>query len=232
MKKSGFTLAEVLITLGIIGVVAALTTPALNSAYQQSKVPPTLRKFINTMETANQHILNDNESTRITVAVNNDMENYYTELSKYVEGVISDDDYVAISANLKKYNGDSIGAIIAPQQDAKAIFSFADGSEMAMEAFIDYGTPKGSYKGGIAYVLYDINGFNTKPGRVGKDIFEFSLDDGGAVIPWGGKQQRQAYDFTADWKDGNDKCSEDTVNSGETCAGSIADNNWKIIYKY
>ena len=29
MKKSGFTLAEVLITLGIIGVVAALTAPAL-----------------------------------------------------------------------------------------------------------------------------------------------------------------------------------------------------------
>jgi prepilin-type N-terminal cleavage/methylation domain-containing protein len=28
-KKFGFTLAEVLITLGIIGVVAALTAPAL-----------------------------------------------------------------------------------------------------------------------------------------------------------------------------------------------------------
>ena len=29
MKNYGFTLAEVLITLGIIGVVAALTVPAL-----------------------------------------------------------------------------------------------------------------------------------------------------------------------------------------------------------
>lgn len=29
MKKQGFTLAEVLITLGIVGVVAALTAPAL-----------------------------------------------------------------------------------------------------------------------------------------------------------------------------------------------------------
>ena len=29
MKKFGFTLAEVLVTLGIIGVVAALTAPAL-----------------------------------------------------------------------------------------------------------------------------------------------------------------------------------------------------------
>lgn len=29
MKKFGFTLAEVLITLGIIGVIAALTLPSL-----------------------------------------------------------------------------------------------------------------------------------------------------------------------------------------------------------
>ena len=35
MKKSGFTLAEVLITLGIIGVVAALTAPALVSLMLQ-----------------------------------------------------------------------------------------------------------------------------------------------------------------------------------------------------
>ena len=38
MKKFGFTLAEVLITLGIVGVVAALTTPALvlNSRNEQN----------------------------------------------------------------------------------------------------------------------------------------------------------------------------------------------------
>ena len=31
MKKAGFTLAEVLITLGIIGVVSAITLPTLMS---------------------------------------------------------------------------------------------------------------------------------------------------------------------------------------------------------
>lgn len=34
MKKYGFTLAEVLITLGIIGVVAALTIPTLMQNYK------------------------------------------------------------------------------------------------------------------------------------------------------------------------------------------------------
>ena len=34
-KKKAFTLAEVLITLGIIGVVAALTMPSLMSNYRR-----------------------------------------------------------------------------------------------------------------------------------------------------------------------------------------------------
>lgn len=54
MKKNGFTLAEVLITLAIIGVVATLTLPALmtNTAEQQAKTA--LKKGINTMTEAVQ----------------------------------------------------------------------------------------------------------------------------------------------------------------------------------
>ena len=49
MKRHGFTLAEVLITLTIIGVVATLTLPALmtNTAEQQAKT--SLKKGINTL---------------------------------------------------------------------------------------------------------------------------------------------------------------------------------------
>ena len=35
-KRFGFTLAEVLITLGIIGVVAAMTIPTLIKTYQKT----------------------------------------------------------------------------------------------------------------------------------------------------------------------------------------------------
>ncbi len=54
MKKNGFTLAEVLITLAIIGVVATLTLPALmtNTAEQQAKTA--LKKGINTLTEAAQ----------------------------------------------------------------------------------------------------------------------------------------------------------------------------------
>ena len=45
--KFGFTLAEVLITLGIIGVVAALTLPSLVTNYQKQVTVNKLKKDIN-----------------------------------------------------------------------------------------------------------------------------------------------------------------------------------------
>ena len=50
--KKGFTLAEVLITLGVIGVVAALTMPALISNYRKNVVVERLKKFYTVMNQA------------------------------------------------------------------------------------------------------------------------------------------------------------------------------------
>lgn len=50
--KKGFTLAEVLITLGIIGIVAALTIPALISNYRKNVVVERLKKFYTVMNQA------------------------------------------------------------------------------------------------------------------------------------------------------------------------------------
>lgn len=50
--NKGFTLAEVLITLGIIGVVAALTMPALIANSRKTEYSSRLKKFNSTMEQA------------------------------------------------------------------------------------------------------------------------------------------------------------------------------------
>ena len=50
--KKAFTLAEVLITLGIIGVVAALTMPALIANHRKTVVETRLAKFYSTMNQA------------------------------------------------------------------------------------------------------------------------------------------------------------------------------------
>ena len=52
LKKTGFTLAEVLITLGIIGVVAAMTLPAVITNVQKKVVENQLKVFNTTINNA------------------------------------------------------------------------------------------------------------------------------------------------------------------------------------
>jgi prepilin-type N-terminal cleavage/methylation domain-containing protein len=54
MKKTGFTLAEVLITLTIIGVVAMMTLPALMNNVQEQQAKTGLKKGLNTLTEAAQ----------------------------------------------------------------------------------------------------------------------------------------------------------------------------------
>lgn len=50
--RLGFTLAEVLITLGIIGIIAALTIPALVTGYQKNVTVESLKKVYSTLSQA------------------------------------------------------------------------------------------------------------------------------------------------------------------------------------
>lgn len=54
MKKNGFTLAEVLITLAIIGVVATMTLPALMTNTSEQQYKSAMKKAINTLTEAAQ----------------------------------------------------------------------------------------------------------------------------------------------------------------------------------
>ena len=54
MKFKGFTLAEVLITLAIIGIVAALTIPSVISNYQQQEFKTGLKKAVSVLNEAIQ----------------------------------------------------------------------------------------------------------------------------------------------------------------------------------
>ena len=50
--KSGFTLAEVLITLGIIGVVAAMTLPSLTTKIQDRELVTRAKKTVSNIQNA------------------------------------------------------------------------------------------------------------------------------------------------------------------------------------
>ena len=62
-KKLGFTLAEILITLGIIGVVAAVTIPMLISNYKKRSTETQLKKAYSLLVNASRQAIADDNLT-------------------------------------------------------------------------------------------------------------------------------------------------------------------------
>lgn len=262
MKKNGFTLAEVLITLTIIGVIAALTLPSLNMGVQSSKVGPHLRKFINTISNANEMILMNNQSNTLRsaypfpagadeIAVTR---NYLLALNGQVRGNIqrNGDQLIPLSDILARHPLEErkhISNYDGNQNDAYNNYSvmlFDSGEGFAIHlrrANAQQRDNANQRPGVFADVLYDMDGFSAGANRLGIDIFAFLIDNRGTVIPVGGMAQANSgYAFapmgdptptnTVLWSNGGNRCSGDSVGTGVNCAGSVADNNWRVIYEY
>lgn len=64
MLKKGFTLSEVLITLGIVGIIAAMTLPALLAKHRKVVIETSLKKFYTITNQAILRSVVDNEPTQ------------------------------------------------------------------------------------------------------------------------------------------------------------------------
>ena len=79
--KSGFTLSEVLITIAIIGVVAALTLPTVMSSSTYKSLGVKIAKFASTTENASRAYVNANDAFKID---KDDEENEYKSILNFV----------------------------------------------------------------------------------------------------------------------------------------------------
>ena len=66
--KKGFTLAEVLVTLGIIGVVSAMTVPSLMQNHQRKTYVAQLHKFYNELSQAALQYMTDKNAINLKEA--------------------------------------------------------------------------------------------------------------------------------------------------------------------
>lgn len=66
MKNYGFTLAEVLVTLGIIGVVSAMTIPTLMQNHQKKTYVTQLHKVYNELQQAFLQYRNDKNAVSLS----------------------------------------------------------------------------------------------------------------------------------------------------------------------
>ena len=169
-KKFGFTLAEVLITLGIIGVVAAMTIPTLISNTNSAKFKSQYKK---TLSTLNQAALMgtaqyDLDYASLTEACGGgtDKPDVKASMCALINGTLSGATYYA-TASAMKVPGTSTAYSIktAPSGVPKATmgaYQLADGSVVAFDKGITSCTlAPGDPITGLATTCYgfiDVNG--------------------------------------------------------------------------
>lgn len=235
-KKKGFTLAEVLITLSIIGVVSALTLPSLTSGYKSQQIGVSLSKAINTLENANLMALQTSGVSDLTLIPANTTQPYSESIrntSKIVTRNTSNADY----NKYKIHGGSSLSTLDRPSSafDTKDGMTYLQPTNGA-PATTDNGSSRDlpDYYSGKAYKVYvDIDGNAKGPNTLGRDLFELRIDSRGTVIPYGGMAWQDYYSGSGIplWQtSGDNACNSTSIGKGYTCAGAIVDNGYSVNY--
>ena len=179
-SKAGFTLAETLITLGIIGVVAALTIPGLMTAYKAHQLRAQFLKSYSTVQQVFRRMEADDVSTDIS-AYEGKMGSFYDAFKQYLAGVhecgvYSNTSDVLPCAGYKEYG---IGRKVYKNYTGTANLGLGlfDDGQLALSdgTLILIENPNG---GNRLWVFVDINGFGKLPNRLGYDLFTFQFING------------------------------------------------------
>jgi len=167
-RKHGFTLAEVLITLGIIGVVAAMTLPVLIAKHQKKVTVTKLKKLYSELNTVMNVAASENaeDSSNWTYPETTDspeMENFIkTYFLPYFKGATfySRDEFTRNIRSTIKNLADKEIEILAP------------GLILANGQFIQF-MVNNPERTGYIWLIADLNG-RSLPNKVGRDIFVFN----------------------------------------------------------
>lgn len=194
-EKKGFTLAEVLITLGIIGIVAAMTIPTLMNNIQDAQFKSVWKKEYSALAQAAQRYVQENTTfvgvTNYPAALGAYMNvNKYCTTS-YTEGCwLPSDSYKYLKSNVcgsiagipdncgNKNLGTSRGMILS---DGTTITTLAAWPNCDL------------WGGACAWILVDVNGFRL-PNVVGRDTFGLWVIKN-KIVPMGGVTGMSAGTF-------------------------------------
>ena len=153
-SAKAFTLAEVLVTLGIIGVVSAMTVPTLMQNHQKKTYVAQAHKFYNEMQQALSMFLTDNNAVGIneTKLNNSDFDVSVTPFVKNYFKVVQDCGDTPTPCFADEYKSLN-GTVITPGRgQASRCFSLASGASFCMGYF------SGNADTGEGYIYVDTNG--------------------------------------------------------------------------
>lgn len=172
MKKQAFTLAEVLITLGIIGIVAAMTLPAIMANTDKTKTVSQLKKAYTNLAQAVKLSEVKNESCEYwdyTLPADEFFKRYLSEFLSIGASSITD-----LNVQYKYLNGNDCFEDLCTTDSY--IRALNDGTLIIVSRhqFLTNGR----------VISVDINGLK-KPNVVGKDFFSFAITPKNGVVPFG-----------------------------------------------
>ncbi len=222
-NKKAFTLAEVLVTLGIIGVVSAMTVPTLMQNYQRKSYVTQLHKVYNEITQAALQYQNDKNALNLKeaglnsqVAANNFITTYFKVVSSCdgLSGCFADS-YKKLSG-VNAGIGDSNSYVIASGAAIRPTYNAINTS--------------------IISFLVDVNG-KQGPNIAGRDLFIMCLynngvlDDANYNIDEDGNTVNFSSSPTEDERNQlfNSQCNS-TSSGISGCFGKILNDNWEMTY--
>ena len=203
--KKGFTLAEVLITLGIIGVVVSLTMPTLIQNTKKSEATARIKKFISVV---NQALIS--------------AESDYGMREDWVIGEMNNSDtaFEFLNTYIKPYiKSFEIEKRVLSNKNM-ATLRFVDGSQM-------------SVKIGTCYdIYYDING-EKAPNELGRDIYAFILCRKSGECNVNSNQVRPYYcPANANKYPTHQEIIDNCINEGVYCTLLLQENQYEFPKDY
>lgn len=173
MKRLAFTLAEILITLGIIGVLAAMTIPSMINKTHKSELQTQLKKSYSTLMNATNQLRYDNGFSSFLAEYPpsyDARDKFITDIKPYLNAQICTEQscgatgttsgYLTINKNVYYLMGTTSESLL-----------LNDGSTLRISAV------------SFNKIYMDINGYHKKPNRAGFDIFAFDLTTDGRISP-------------------------------------------------
>lgn len=185
--KRAFTLSEVLITMGIIGIVATMTLPTIIQNYQKQVLITEVKQFYSIFNTAlNKFLYDSGYATFEDSPLNdpalsqNEKKDYITEkfLKPYIRG--------------KEINITHPYKLLAGNQTGRQTYDYMTNTGVLI------GFEEGMWDS-LQTVYFDVNG-NKKPNRVGLDTFRIYIYEKPISLA--------AYKKLMDW---------DCTNCGDCC---------------
>ena len=225
LKSAAFTLAEVLVTLGIIGVVSAMTVPTLMQNYQRQSYVTQLHKTYNEMSQAllryqtDRNALNLREAGMSSQAeVNNFISSYF----KVVNSCLDSSTVTPCFANQSEYKKISGATASGFDNDADGLgMSFVLANGTSIRPWLSNGR-------NFIVMVVDVNG-QKGPNILGRDFFDMCIDVNGNIdtcLSNGGTFPHTEAQRETEF---NDVCIADSA-SIAGCFGKILNDNWQMNY--